>query len=654
MESTQPNLPEKSTFLIFKVNTKHKEFIFALFEILAILLWAMWVGYPYLNTSTYLWPAGGGMGTKLLGHHFWTTLQQCGTCALWNGTHDGGRPAMADLFGSQFHPLVMVTTLLWGVIGGAKIAIIAIMTMAGIAQWWIAKILKLGRTAGLWSAFIAVAGGNLITKNNEGNFGLMLATASCCLAIAALLGLAVNRRRKDTIILAVMGALVLLSGQGYMQLTLLAWAPALLFFLPHQPGGKKFIGEVLIAVVLGVLIAGFVIVPIIHFWPNLTKDTADPNFPFSQPLEYIPLNLVIRDLVFFADGGIFGKQPYTDLQFIGWIPVLLALLCLRFAKRDNYAPLAFFASGAFLSFFIGSAIPLRFLSQWFPFFLGFRFTSPMPGLAVPAVLALAAFSLDYLLKLDFPKIELATINSARMWKVGFDLKWLIAIVLLVSIQQVYDFSTSFIGLRDMKTIYQGLEALKTPQTEWVSPPGGETDWVEPAINSGLKITNVVYSGAYWAGRNIPAPYLVAIREGQFPDSVLVGDLLKIPLYRLPANEYAYVQTSDGKIVACQALAKGGNINVTCPPASVGTLIVREYSFDGWNAWADNAKTNLLPGPWLSLKTEAGEHSYKFAYQPWDVIIGLLISIAGIIVAVILWFQPNKPDDKKTLQAATHA
>ena len=96
---------------------------FAWMEISLIVLFALWVGRKYLNVEPYVWPAGTGLGTKLLGHYFWTNFSKCGVCALWNGGINGGRPALADLFGSQMHPLVAITTLIWGVIGGAKIAL---------------------------------------------------------------------------------------------------------------------------------------------------------------------------------------------------------------------------------------------------------------------------------------------------------------------------------------------------------------------------------------------------------------------------------------------------------------------------------------------------------------------------------------------------
>src|SRR3712207_7544063 len=44
-------------------------------------------------------------------------------CATWHGGLRGGYPLFADPHGSMLHPLVMVTTLGWGVLNGAKLAL---------------------------------------------------------------------------------------------------------------------------------------------------------------------------------------------------------------------------------------------------------------------------------------------------------------------------------------------------------------------------------------------------------------------------------------------------------------------------------------------------------------------------------------------------
>ena len=46
--------------------------------------------------------------------------------------------------------------------------------------------------------------------------------------------------------------------------------------------------------------------------------------------------------------------------------------------------------------------------------------------------------------------------------------------------------------------------------------------------------------------------------------------------------------------------------------------------------------NLIKNQWLSVETTAGEHTFSFRYQPWDVPLGLGISILGLVLCLGLW------------------
>jgi hypothetical protein len=51
---------------------------------------------------------------------------------------------------------------------------------------------------------------------------------------------------------------------------------------------------------------------------------------------------------------------------------------------------------------------------------------------------------------------------------------------------------------------------------------------------------------------------------------------------------------------------------------------------------------LGPGPHLTTIATAGDHTYRFRYYPWDVVIGLLLTLAGLIWLVRLWWAPPQP------------
>jgi hypothetical protein len=86
---------------------------------------------------------------------------------------------------------------------------------------------------------------------------------------------------------------------------------------------------------------------------------------------------------------------------------------------------------------------------------------------------------------------------------------------------------------------------------------------------------------------------------------------------------------------------GGYIDVECDSEAAGTLVVYEYSWSGWTARRDGQALMLGPGPWLNVFAPAGTHHYEFRYRPWDVPLGLVLSLAGMVLCVWLWMRAKK-------------
>jgi hypothetical protein len=88
------------------------------------------------------------------------------------------------------------------------------------------------------------------------------------------------------------------------------------------------------------------------------------------------------------------------------------------------------------------------------------------------------------------------------------------------------------------------------------------------------------------------------------------------------------------------------IDVTCSASSVGTLIVHENQWRGWQLWVDGERRDLITDRWLSTPAEAGAHAYQFRYRPWDVLLGLLVTISGFafIAWLIFWDGKKSPPE----------
>ncbi len=637
-------------------------------ELLLIGAWACWIGRSFLDFNPYTWPVGGEWGTQLQTHHLWTQLQRCGLCALWNGGINGGAPAFADLFGSMLHPLVMITTLLWGVNTGAKITVVAALALAGIAQWWIARVLKVGTLTRLWSALLAVVGGHLVGRMENGNFGLVLSTAACSLALAAAFDLGVTRERRATLLLAVMCALALVSGQAYLQLALLGWIPAFLWLmLDERWRWSPVWREYLLAFGLALLLAGIFLVPMLHFWPKVMKDT-DPTFEAAQPLAYIPLNLIIAPHGS-ALAATLGELPYPYLYnlYIGWLPVVLALLAFVALRGHAQRHLLLLASGALLMFFLASATPLRWLNGRWPTVANVRHTPLVAGLAVPAIIGLASYSVNRLLTHPWPKLKLAIwgrYNTARPLPSP---AWLLCIPLAYSLWTPATLAQSLLGTTNIQSLYTSVAALRTPSLQWVAPPFGELRWTEAGLALGFKLSPIVW---VFKWHTAAMPYLEALRDGAPPALVRLGPLASlpgitrsalsaipaahmeragalddVPIYRYPHQQYAAVATSTG-FSPCQANGSGGTVTITCTNNEAGELTVQEHAWSGWSATLDTKTVALESDQWLRVPAPAGPHQYVFRYRPWDVLLGGVMTVGGVILTLELWVR-DRPNIQTT-------
>lgn len=608
-------------------------------ELSAIAIFGIWVSKPYLNFNPQVWPTGNEFASSVQNNYIWTLLPKCGICMLWNGGLNGGAPAFAELQGSVLHPVTVITTLIWGVANGAKVALIISFILGGWAQWWIAKILKLGRTARLWSGAIAIVSGHLSGRMELGTG--ILSVVACTLIIAPGLSTALNGRKRDIILFGLMVALAVMSGGGYMQAGMfLAMLPAFLIFtinsrLKLTPAVKNF-G---MAAILAVLLSGIFWVPMVHLFPDIFKDT-DTQFVDSQPLAYEPLNLVISDRDFQSNTSL-SKTPYPVLNsiYIGWIPILFAILAFRAPKsKKEIKVFLFFIISIGLIFLTSSSLLLKFLvSIHINIAGGVRFSSFISALAVPYILALSAWGIDWLIKKSWPVIEFLLTEGVT---INLSTKIYMAIPLIWAIVSCYNFGRYWISVAPIAIDnWQVAEQMKTENASWVSFPYGEHFWMIPGLDLGLKIGRGI-SHWEWKGRDFPPPTIEGTRDQvDQTSSTFLTQIFGVNIIEHPDTYYSYIESGDQEI-PCTAKSLGGNIDVSCSSNSSGTLVVSENTFSGWTARIDGKSTNLTPYKyWLAVEAPPGSHTYQFRYRPWDVPLGIALTIIGIIILIgMLYFE----------------
>ena len=607
----------------------------AIAEIVLILAWALFVGRKFLDMNPSAVPWGAEFSMEIQSHFGWMFLSRCGTCVFWNGLANGGSPAFVDVNGSVLHPLTVLTTLIWGVVNGSKVTMLACLFLAGVAQWWLAKTLGLGSAARMWSSFMAVVGGHLAGRMQNGMLVLVVSLVSASLMIPAILNVTTKPSRRSALLLGALFALALLSGQGYIQVGLLLGVlpAALVYWIDRTSAIGHLFRRLLLAALVAVLLSAVLWVPMLHIAPDLAKD-ADPTLSHSQPLEYLPLNLVIRDQSFY-DNPTLEKlpAPVLNILYIGWLPILLAMVTVAWGGSTRNRRLAFFLLAIFLVFFFGSSTGMRAVDKLIPGIAPYiRHPSLIAGIAVPLILGLAAWGLDLILHADWLKLRL---SIKRMPDLDLNAIYLIAAIpLLISIRAAYDFAEKYYWMDPLPPEHaESIPLLTTESAQWVAPPFGEYLWYPTTLGRGMKLGNT-FRPWRWKDRADPPFYLEGTRDPAAttnPDYVATYSGVNWMVH--PQNAYAKVVLPSGEQVACTAASEGGNIDVDCQTTADGILVVTENSTPDWQAKIDAAGASLLPGQWLSVAAPAGTHHFSFRYRPWDVWVGLVLSLLGIILVI---------------------
>ena len=612
-----------------------------LLEISTLIFFALWVGREYLNFDPNSYIEGGEFVLTTISHYVWGLLSQCGTCVYWNGYVNGGAPAFIELHGAVLHPLVIITTLLWGVVNGSKVVILISLVTVGLSQWWLAKEINLGFVPRVWAGMMAIAGGHVFGRLQAGNVVLVLSIVSASLILPMILRFKKETSAKNTALLAIVLALTWLSGQGYIQLiVIMAVFPAVLWYLakntkPSFSKWKPFIFGVLLSIVLISILA----VPFLHFQNNWQKFLST-EMDSVQPMGYSVLNLVIHDWKFFDNTSLEKTiSPWAHINYIGWLPILLALLGLVFlhnSSRKSELILSYIA--AVLVLFFSSSDPYVLFANW-EAVTQLRSLNVAASIAIQPLIFIAAIILQELIERKWLNIEIVIKAGDFSTKV-FPLKWIVLfIIVFISIKGPYEYGNRYLTIRPISIPESELMLLDTKSAQWVGPLN--YDWIPTLIsrNKKLVIKDRPWS---WKGRKGVKPLLEVVdnQNGiQIPGTI--DTLGKLDLIADENQEYAMVNNG-GKPVPCSAKSLGGQIDVTCELERDGVLQVREFYWTGWYAWMDGKQIESdTTKDYLTVPASAGKHIYSFRYRPWDVYTGMGLSLAGLMICIVLLVKRNR-------------
>lgn len=615
-------------------------------ELAALWLWTVFVTRVFFVPSRASIPVGVDFVMTTMGNHMWEHARRCGACALWSGDTLGGAPALVDTLGGPLHPLVAVTTLLWGVVNGAKVVIVVAFFVAGVGQWLLARELGFGATARLWSGAMAIVAGNLYGPLSDGLLPVVVAASTATLLLAMVVRMALDRGgRPLTAGVGVLLAMLVMSGQGYLQAGFVLGLPTLAILVAGRGmPWRRFLARFAASAAIGALVAAPLLVPFAHFWPYWGKP-GDSTFGSSQPFRFVPLNLVIDDVDFYRNGAL-GKVPYPAwyLNFVGWIAVAVAVAgVVGLWRRGRRRLVVFLATSVVGAFWMASATPFRWVSDHAlgsttirDLVAGIRVPSLIAGLAVAPVLALGAAGLDgWSQKLRTAGTR--TVRGTNGRRVA------VAAVIVVSIAQCQSFADKWMATSELPVqhIDSVLDELATPDLQWVQPPFGEEQFVLAAIGRGIK---VAWFDRPWSfvDRPAPTPVLEVTRDDR-PGRIAIDHLGDdLSLYAAaPGSEYAAVVAAGGERTVCAARGEGGDIDVACDAPGPGVLVVRENALDGWRARVDGAPATVsADGQWLAVDVPAGPIDVQLRYRPWDAGVGFALMFCGIALAAWLTVPPH--------------
>ncbi|MDW8326273.1 MAG: hypothetical protein RMK99_06875 [Anaerolineales bacterium] len=611
----------------------------------AIVVWVAWVGRNYLDLRSDVWPLGREFALVIQTHDIWRSLLQCGACVFWNGSFHGGAPAFAELQGAVLHPLVILTTPSLGLVNGSKVLLLFSLWLAGMAQWHLARVLRLGPPARLWAAGLTIAGGHLSARMELGLVGMVVSLASFSLCVALAAKLAYSGRRRITVLFALALALTLVSGQGYVQIGLvLVLVPALAALLLTSNLKLRAVWrEFALAGFLALALSGIYLVPLLHFLPQTGK-WLDPNFSAAQTWSNTLLNLLIDDPGYYYS-EVSGRPPHPSVyaNYFGWVPLAFIAAGFGLAERRHMRFIAFALVGATFAVLAASAISLRWLALLLPeIAYSVRYTPLLLGMAYPFLTGLAALGFHQVLHRSGPHLALA-LSGRSHWKLpalsvaGFA-------VAVYGLYSVYTFSqhwykTVTVPRLDHIKLAQAVSAqVEASQSDqWVQIPYAEAFWTPAVLEARLRV-GLGSRPWWWRNRPLPPNYAIATRGAETPEGYRQVDVVDdIRILVNPNHLYAAVETEQGK-TPCRAQGRGGDIRITCSTQTPGRLFVYEYNWPGWSARVNGAPVALHPGDWLSIDVPAGESQIEFFYRPWDVPLGAAFTGLGLAACVYLWMR----------------
>ena len=587
-------------------------------------------------------PVGGEYARSINSFYFWDMLRSCGSCAFWN-PNGGGKPVLADPYGSFMHPISAIASLSFGALGGASLTLALAFLMIGLASYWLAVALAVHPLVRVWFALASMLGGHITSRLELGSVGMPLSLAALWLAFAALVWYAFRPSFWRMLLAAVCVGTLMLAGQLYYQYFFVLSA-ALYWYYSWRTGDSTLHPRLRFDVLVGVIIVALFASPLLInmvMTMGMYEKEADTAMPYAVPLTTQMVNFFLPNHVTSRADGL-NPFPYVwaYATYIGFTPVIATVLGFRWLTIPTHrrfgvlvtvigAAAMMLATGVFSKLL--NSLNITVITD---IASGFRWIAIYNGVAGLAFLTYAA--LVFHAFLTNYHIGLAWVQRLFTWlqaTVRFDAR-----IMVVGLGAFYH----LLGLHEFSNPLVRSFAITEPRINTMindlakQPPGYANlpDWMFiAAMERGISSLPTPLGIIIKEHPSPPPAYLFATKKPEaFATSVIASYADDWALYRNenPDAAYAAVVDESGAITPCGHSKNGGQIEISCTAVPAGVLRVYEFGLRGWTANVDNGRTGAVPeGDWLRMPLTAGNHRVSFSYAPW-------YSWAGLIMLVVPW------------------
>lgn len=596
-----------------------------------------------------------------------------GRIPLWNSWMGRGEPLVENSFSYINNPFLFLPVLAWGMIDGAKVAVVIHAVIAGLGGWLLAYVIGLRSGGRLLSACLFAGSGGLIGAIGMGFYQVGLSQAYVPWVYAGMIGTLRRRDRWSVGVLVMATSLLLFAGTFWYVLPTAIGCAAFIAFgiLRRDAAGRltvdrEAVRRVAMATVLIVLVSATRLIPqavhhgyvehVEEFLPNPARDFGWTAGLYFSPT--MPPDLQISSLFFFyAMSPLFlaivligrvlivpmsGKTPGT------WRILLpSALLWLLFTSWGQ--------EGGEMWVWLYNTIPL--LREW-------RFVTRMLAAGIPFLILIAVICFDDLVEAAWRWMRISEPGTVGKLAGGLTALIILGVGSLAALDTLYNWQRES-GVEPVgrdRSVYFYHERFTRPddfiavhewdfygyfdhyetliRTGYGNPdyePGGQTPTFGTVEMMEFEAPEAIEYHSDFARWLAGAGYIAQPLPANVPRAThWVNPSIPPYAYYAPATTFPTDRTdrlTAGEVTPAEYHYQMDTITVRLNAPEDGTIVVvTETAYPGWYVTIDGERAPLQSvGGLIGALVYTGERELVFTYRPGWLYGSSVVTLIGAVV-----------------------